>query len=1101
MQKFLNKLFSMRMMALAMLIFLGAIATATFIESTHDIQTAKIIIYNALWFELLLVYLAINLVVNIFRYRMFQREKIAMLTFHLAFIVIIIGAGLTRYIGFEGLMLIREGSSSDFIYASDPHLGIKINDGTMQYKYDKKMFMSEVTDNNFKVKVNFPQHPSKIKIEYVDFKKKHVDSLVIHDSIKGAVLEIVKDGMKSEYLGKNAFMYVGETAVSYEKKNAMPGVHISKVNGKLMVETKVELHYLPMSEMQKYRQLGLTPPDSLYRSVPLDSLVPFMETTLYIVNGEQFVFKREVPNSKKMLLPSGKKDVGMDYLTVKVSDGNESKIVTLEGGMSTIPTPEFFTLNGLNYELMYGSTKIELPFNLECVDFQLDRYPGSDVASSYASIVKINDKANNYTRTQRIFMNNVMDYNGYRFFQSSYDQDEKGTRLSVNSDWWGTNISYLGYLLLAIGMIMSLFAPIGRHRELLDKLKKSKNKRNSNILGLALALAFGFGFNAPTFAATPQTDEHIHVAGEEHDHAGHDHSAHDGHDHSAHDGHDHGAEMGGAKQRFSRPKKSVFYVVSEEHSDQLASLLVQDFAGRIIPMHTLADQLLRKVYGANKFKDFNAVQAVMSMHMYPDHWMQEKMILVPSVLREPYGLEKYVDYFDLIDEFGDFKYLDQYNVSFQKLDSKKSEIDKKLIKLVERFQVMQSVLSWQYMKIIPLKDDSNHMWKSPMMMDKTPADSATFFGAVRYFNALAEAAESNQWGTATDMLTNFKKIQREVSHEIVPTEKHVKFEIQYNKMNIFKNSMYLYFTVGILMLIIYFVRIFIEPTRNSESLMRKITIPLIVILGIVFVYHGYGLGVRWYVSGHAPWSNGYEAIIFITWMTMVAGFSFAKKNPVVLAGTAILAFFMLFVSELNLMDPEITPLEPVLKSYWLMIHVAIITGSYGFLGLGAILGLINMLLYIFRTKNNGSRLTTHINEITAVSELTMTIGMFMLTIGTFLGGVWANESWGRYWGWDPKETWALVSCLVYAVIMHLRFIPGLNGKFLFNAMSFWGYSSILFTFFGVNFYLVGLHSYAQGDGLAEIPTWLYYTLVSFALYTAISAWRSKAYSKSLKDGI
>jgi cytochrome c-type biogenesis protein CcsB len=198
---------------------------------------------------------------------------------------------------------------------------------------------------------------------------------------------------------------------------------------------------------------------------------------------------------------------------------------------------------------------------------------------------------------------------------------------------------------------------------------------------------------------------------------------------------------------------------------------------------------------------------------------------------------------------------------------------------------------------------------------------------------------------------------------------------------------------------------------------------------------------------------------------------------------------------MNLLDPEITPLVPVLKSYWLMIHVAIITGSYGFLGLACILGLFNLILYTFRTSSKGEIITININELTYVSEMTMTIGLFMLTIGTFLGGIWANESWGRYWGWDPKETWALVSVLVYAVILHLRFIPGLKGKFFFNVVSFWGYSAILFTFFGVNFMLVGLHSYAQGDGLGKFPTWLIWTIVGFVIFTITAAFRSKHYNK------
>jgi len=220
-------------------------------------------------------------------------------------------------------------------------------------------------------------------------------------------------------------------------------------------------------------------------------------------------------------------------------------------------------------------------------------------------------------------------------------------------------------------------------------------------------------------------------------------------------------------------------------------------------------------------------------------------------------------------------------------------------------------------------------------------------------------------------------------------------------MNIFKNTYRSYLLVGFILLMIFFVRIFVKPSDRTARIFRILSKVMTALLIVFFVYHGVGLGFRWYISGHAPWSNGYEAVVFIAWVTMIAGFVFSSKNPVVLAGTAVLASMMIFVTEMNLMDPEITPLQPVLKSYWLMIHVAIITGSYGFLGLGAILGFLNLWLYIFRNKRNGQIVTLNINELTYVSEMTITIGLFMLTIGTFLGGVWANESWGRYWGWDP----------------------------------------------------------------------------------------------------
>jgi cytochrome c-type biogenesis protein CcsB len=258
---------------------------------------------------------------------------------------------------------------------------------------------------------------------------------------------------------------------------------------------------------------------------------------------------------------------------------------------------------------------------------------------------------------------------------------------------------------------------------------------------------------------------------------------------------------------------------------------------------------------------------------------------------------------------------------------------------------------------------------------------------------------------------------------------------------------------------------------------------------LVFALHLGGLAARWIISGHAPWSNGYEALVYISFATVLAGILFSSKSAVALPITAVLAWLILFVAHLNWMDPEITNLVPVLKSYWLLIHVAIITASYGFLAMGAMMALTNLVLMIAQNRNNYLITGRMIGELSIIIEMTLIIGLYMLTIGTFLGGVWANESWGRYWGWDPKETWALVSILVYAFIAHMRLIPGLKGKFIFNLFALIGFSTIIMTYFGVNYYLSGLHSYAKGDPL-PVPPFVYYTLAVVGLITLL-AWENQ----------
>lgn len=1074
MEKFFKIVFSMRMMTMGMLIFLIAIGAATFYESAYDIQTARLLIYNAFWFEVLLGYMGIGLIANIIEHRMFRREKISVLAFHLSFIVILLGAWVTRYVSFDGLMMIREGEKANFIYSSDPYLWFKINDGKMQYVDNRKMFLSEITNNDFEIDVDFPNHKTPVKIEYVDYQKKMIDTLVINDSIKTMALDIITDGMKSNYLSENGFLMIGEVALSFDKKDAMPGIHVSVVDGKMMMKSKIPLKFLPMSEMQKARQSGKPIDEKLYVHVPVDSLVPFRTTTLYIVGQQQFVFKQVVKHAKMMKMPSGKRKVGSDFLVVKITDGKFSKIVELEGGMGALPTHEVISLNGLTYELEYGSMKIELPFYIACKDFQLDNYPGSQTASSFASEVTVLDERKHYRHDQRIFMNHVMDYDGYRFFQSAYDLDnpstpenEEGTRLSVNHDWWGTNITYLGYLLMSVGMLLSLFASDSRFKELNEKLKKTRLRRES-LNAIFLIIGLIIGSCGISFA-----QEHTH------DHAEHNHANH----------------------QTASKQKPTFRVMSEEHSENIESLLVQDFDGRIVPLHTSCDQLLRKIARSNKFGKWNAVQTIMSMHMYPDHWIDEKIIQVPSNLRDRLKLGEFASYKELATPQGEFKWMSDYNASHKKLEAKRDEFDKKILKLVEKFQVVQAIFGWQYMKIIPVKEDKNQTWFVPLSMDLMKADSLSSMKALQYLSSLDQACKDNKYGKANDLLAQLKEFQRKAGEKVVPSESKIKVEISYNKMSIFKNTWYTYLLVGFVLLIIFFIRIFVKPSLVVEKRFNLLGKILTGVLVVMFVYHGVGLGFRWFITGHAPWSNGYGAIVFISWVTMIAGFVFARKNPVILAGTAILAALMIFVSEMNLMDPEITPIQPVLKSYWLMIHVSIITGSYGFLGLACILSLLNLVLYITRNEKNGKIVTLNITELTYVSEMTITVGLFMLTIGTFLGGIWANESWGRYWAWDPKEVWALVSVLVYAVILHLRYIPGAAGKFTFNVVSFWGYSAILFTFFGVNFYLVGLHSYAQGDGLGTVPSGIIYTIIIFTLLTFWAYLKNKSYKKTLDSGL
>jgi len=266
------------------------------------------------------------------------------------------------------------------------------------------------------------------------------------------------------------------------------------------------------------------------------------------------------------------------------------------------------------------------------------------------------------------------------------------------------------------------------------------------------------------------------------------------------------------------------------------------------------------------------------------------------------------------------------------------------------------------------------------------------------------------------------------------------------------------------------------------------------LLGIGFLLHTLGLAARWYIAGHAPWSNGYETMIYIAWGILLSGLIFSRRSKITFAVSAILASLTLMVANMTWMDPEITNLVPVLKSYWLVIHVAVITASYSFLAIGALLGFFTLLLVNFINIKNKERLTLTLEELTNINELNLTIGVTLLTIGTFLGAVWANESWGCYWGWDPKETWALVTVLIYSFVIHMRMMPGFKGNFAFNFAALISFGSVLMTFFGVNYYLSGLHSYAGGDPV-PVPRFVYYTVAIVAIVSIMGYINNKKLEK------
>ncbi|MDC3394933.1 cytochrome c biogenesis protein CcsA [Flavobacteriales bacterium] len=998
-------------MSILILLFAFSIGYATFIENDFGRTSAKALIYNSWWFEMILALLTYNLVNNVIKYKLFRLEKIASLTFHLSFILILIGAGITRYISYEGMMHIREGESTNQFISDDTFLQIHINDKVHQLNHTEKLFLSGITNSDFSLKLDFKDND--IKVEGVEFLPNVKDSLFTNVSGGTTMLHIVvpgDNGMQSEYLNdKEQRVIKGEV---FTFNNPLEGaINLSSDSDLIICNSPYSVESMSMDTRATNQYSELTD-FNIYRR------------TLHTANGLNFVLKEVLRNAKMLPVSTSNvmNDGAEDALIIKVFTNGMHKLITLYGGKGYQGDDEVFAMDNFNFKLSYGSKYYTVPFYVKLRDFQLDRYAGSMSPSSYAAEISILE---NDTETEhRIFMNNVLQHSGFRLFQSSYDKDEKGTILSVNHDWWGTYITYIGYALMTIGMLLVFLTKKTRFNSLTQKLKKLKNT--------ATILLFPM-----LFSVSIQAND----------------------------------------------------IIDANHAARFESLVVQDNGGRLKPSHTLCSEFLRKIYGKDRFNDLSATQVIVGMMNNPVAWSKDSIIKVshPKIrtllgntdLKSKYIRTSFNSFFG---ENGHYLLATLVEDAYAKLPAKRSEYEKGIIKVDERINICFTVFSGGIFRFFPLENDSNNTWLAYTEHTKFSENDSLFVANIMpmYFRAVTSALQDDNWATADTIVGYISRFQNRYGANIMPSKSNIKMEISYNKLGIFSNLFMFYSIIGLILLSLLIIQLF----KNTKFIRILITtFKWLIIIG--FLAHTSGLIMRWIISGHAPWSNGYESMIYIAWSVILSGLIFSKRSLLTLAATAIVSAMLLMVAHLNWLDPEITNLVPVLKSYWLMIHVAIIVASYGFLALGAILGFISLWLIIFTSKNNKARLKDTLTELTLINEKTLEVGLFMLTIGTFLGGVWANESWGRYWGWDPKETWALVSVLIYAFVLHMRFIPPLKGKYIFNVASLVAIWAIIMTYFGVNYYLSGLHSYAAGDPM-PIPAFVYY-LVAITIISAILA--------------
>ncbi|MBW2960652.1 cytochrome c biogenesis protein CcsA [Mesonia sp. JHPTF-M18] len=1062
-------------MSILFVVFALSMAIGTFVENSYTTATAKEWIYNTWWFEAIMIFFAINFLGNIKRYRLWSKEKASTLIIHLSFFLIIIGAGITRYIGYEGVMPIREGEVSNVMLSDKTYLSLKIdgefNGEPLRRSVELPLNLAPGIDNHKTVTTDFKGQPVSFKVtKFIE----GAEEGLVEDETGENYLKIVEAGggqRHDHYLKEGEVASIHNILFAFNKETE-GAINFMVEDGEYKISTPFEGDYMRMADQKR-------------GPVAADTVQDLNLRSLYNVAGMQFVIPDPVVTGRYDMVPSKMKQKGQaDGVVLQISAAGETKELKLLGAKGIINDFKEVKVGDLEVYARYGSKEYELPFALKLNDFIAAKYPGTEnnptpSYSSFKSRVELIDEGE--SKPFDIYMNHVLDHKGYRFFQSSFDADEKGTVLSVNHDWWGTWVTYIGYFLLYLGLMWILFDKNSRFGELKVKLDKVKAKK-SKLLSVLVLLIGLTGFAQQEVEVT---SGNINEKEHQHDHLAEEHQ--------------HETQI---STNFSKEEVDAIIkknAIAEEHAEKFGKLIIQDAGGRMKPANTYSSELLRKLSHSDSYEGLNSDQVLFSIFQNPTLWYNVPIIYVErknDSLHNILGVEKGTKHITLasfFDQKGAYKLSSYLETAYQA--EVKNQFQKDFILADEKVNLLYNALEGKVLKIFPIPNDANNKWLSyPEVMKTegkfTGVDSLYVTQVLPlYMQTIQTAKSTGGYDKADEVLESLKGFQKKYGEEVMPSDRKVELEIMYNKYDVFRGLFWQYMLAGSLMFIFVILLIFYD----KKGLKAVVTISKVAII-VLFAMHTAGLIARWYISGHAPWSDAYESMIYVAWATMFFGIAFGRKSDLTFASTTFVSAMILMIAHWNWMDPAISNIQPVLDSYWLMIHVAVIVASYGPFTLGMILGLVSLILMILTNDKNKKKMSLNIQELTIITELSLTVGLVMLTIGNFLGGQWANESWGRYWGWDPKETWALISIMVYAFVIHMRLVPGLRGRFAFNWASVFAFASIMMTYFGVNFYLTGLHSYASGSQIISYK----FIIGSFVAWLIIGHFANRKYVKYLK---
>ena len=643
-----------------------------------------------------------------------------------------------------------------------------------------------------------------------------------------------------------------------------------------------------------------------------------------------------------------------------------------------------------------GMKEEKLPFSLCLQKFEAKMHDGTNAVADYSSkftVIDGDDKSEG-----EVSMNNIYSHRSYRLYQSSYDEDGKGSVLAINADPYGIPVTYTGYALLFISLVWMLFDPKGGYRK---QLKSPLLKKGALITALILSMG-----NIQTLHAESAT---------------------------------------GNLQNAVLPKETA------EKFGELHIL----YNDRICPVQTFALDFCKKIYGARSYQGLTAEQVLSGWVFYGNSWANEPFIKIKSgEMKTAMNLPDYASLNTFFNrEMGGYtigQYVQEYyNGQQDKFHQQAADIDGKIQIIMElREGISLKVLPYTFTKNVKATKDHPFIkagtttWFSPV--DKLPQavehQHALYIRNV--FSLLNGDVKAGNTSRVNEFFAKMKKYQEVSSGNSLPTATQYKAE---RINNAFPFATILFMANLTLGFIALFYTIY-RMMKKREIKVLNIALP--ILLGISFLALTFGLALRWIISGNIPMSNGYESMLTVAWFVMLISILMQLRIRIVMVFGFLISGFFLLVSHINQMDPAIGQMMPVLNSPLLSIHVSIIMMSYALLSLTFICGIMGICL------------RSHGEELQALSRIFLYPALTTMGFGIFIGAIWANVSWGNYWSWDSKETWALITFMIYAVVVHTQSLPVFRKPLVYHIYITLAFLSIAMTYFGVNYFLTGMHSYA-----------------------------------------